>query len=145
VAHGLHRSAAVQTTDHKPTVLVVDDDPMMRDTLRQLLNDAGYAVLTAEDGAAALGALDRSETWPDLVLLDMRMPFMDGPTFFECLRSRPESRRTPVVIVSGTLRSTVRGEVQGITIVKKPFDASKLLDIVDAMVHRPAEDISYTN
>jgi len=117
----------------------------MRDTLRQLLGDAGYAVVTAEDGAAALGALDRSETWPDLVLLDMRMPFMDGPTFFECLRSRPESRRTPVVIVSGTLRSSVRGEVQGIKIVKKPFDASKLLDIVDAMVHRPVEGISYTN
>ena len=135
----------MHATGHKPTVLVVDDDPDMRDTLRQLLGDAGYSVVTAEDGAAALGALDRSETWPDLVLLDMRMPFMDGPTFFECLRSRPESRRTPVVIVSGTLRSSVRGEVQGIKIVKKPFDASKLLDIVDAMVHRPVEGISYTN
>ena len=136
---------SVHTTEHKPTVLVVDDDPVMRDTLRQLLGDAGYSVVTAEDGAAALGALDRRETWPDLVLLDMRMPFMDGPTFFECLRSRPESRRTPVVIVSGTLRSSVRGEVQGIRIVKKPFDASKLLDIVDAMVHRPVEGISYSN
>ena len=131
--------------DSKPCVLVVDDDPVTRDTLRQLLGDAGYDVVTAEDGAAALGALDRGERWPDLVLLDMRMPFMDGPTFFECLRSRPESRRTPVVIVSGTLRSSVRGEVQGIQIVKKPFDASKLLDIVDAMVHRPTEDVSYTN
>ena len=135
----------MQTADHKPCVLVVDDDPIMRDTLRQLLGDAGYDVLTAEDGAAALGALDRGERWPDLVLLDMRMPFMDGPTFFECLRSRPESRRTPVVIVSGTLRSSVRGEVQGIKIVKKPFDASQLLDIVDAMVHHPVEDVSYTN
>jgi len=135
----------VHTSGHKPTVLVVDDDPDMRDTLRQLLGDAGYSVVTAEDGAAALGALDRSETWPDLVLLDMRMPFMDGPTFFECLRSRPESRRTPVVIVSGTLRSSVRGEVQGIQIVKKPFDAMKLLDLVNAMVHRPIDDVTYTN
>lgn len=126
-------------------MLVVDDDPVTRDTLRELLGDAGYDVLTAEDGAAALGALDRGDRWPDLVLLDMRMPFMDGPTFFECLRSRPETRRTPVVIVSGTLRSSVRGEVQGIQIVKKPFDSSKLLDIVDAMVHRPLEDVSYTN
>jgi DNA-binding response OmpR family regulator len=75
----------------------------------------------------------------------MRMPFMDGPTFFECLRSRPESRRTPVVIVSGTLRSSVRGEVSGIQIVKKPFDAMKLLDLVNAMVHRPVEDLSYRN
>ncbi|HYK97186.1 MAG TPA: response regulator [Candidatus Acidoferrales bacterium] len=145
MAQVVHRPRTVQTSDQRPCVLVVDDDPVTRDTLRQLLGDAGYDVQTAEDGAAALGALDRGERWPDLVLLDMRMPFMDGPTFFECLRSRPESRRTPVVIVSGTLRSSVRGEVSGIQIVKKPFDAMKLLDLVNAMVHRPVEDISYRN
>jgi CheY-like chemotaxis protein len=124
----------VHSTDHKPCVLVVDDDPVTRDTLRQLLGDAGYDVMLAEDGAAALGALDRTDTWPDLVLLDMRMPFMDGPTFFECLRSRPESRNTPVIVVSGTLRSTVRGEVKGIRIVRKPFDSGQLLALVENMV-----------
>jgi two-component system, chemotaxis family, chemotaxis protein CheY len=125
-----------------PCVLVVEDEFDTRTMLRDLLSDAGYQVVTAEDGAAALAALDRNEAWPDLVLLDMRMPFMDGPTFFECLRSRPESRQTPVLIVSGTLRRSVRGEVQGIRILHKPFDVGHLLDVVAEMIpqqqHQPA-------
>ena len=121
-------------TGHHPTVLVVEDEFATREMLRDLLSDAGYHVVTAEDGATALGALDRSEVWPDLVILDMRMPFMDGPTFFECLRSRPESRDTPVLVVSGTLRRSIRGEVSGIRILHKPFEVSHLLDLVAEMI-----------
>lgn len=117
-----------------PCVLVVEDELDTRTMLRDVLADAGYQVITAEDGAAALAALDRGECWPDLVLLDMRMPFMDGPTFFECLRSRPETRTTPVLVVSGTLRRSVRGEVQGIRILHKPFDVGHLLDVVSEMI-----------
>lgn len=115
-------------------MLVVEDELVTRNLLRDVLVDAGYQVVTAEDGAAALAALDRRDAWPDLVLLDMRMPFMDGPTFFECLRSRPETVRTPVLVVSGTLRRSVRGEVQGIRIMHKPFEVSHLLDVVAEMV-----------
>src|SRR5439155_3715726 len=113
-------------TVQRPTVLVVEDEFATREMLRDLLSDAGYHVVTAEDGATALGALDRSEVWPDLVILDMRMPFMDGPTFFECLRSRAESRDTPVLVVSGTLRRSIRGEVSGIRILHKPSEVSHL-------------------
>lgn len=115
-------------------MLVVEDELVTRNLLRDVLADAGYQVVTAEDGAAALAALDRRDAWPDLVLLDMRMPFMDGPTFFECLRSRPETVRTPVLVVSGTLRRSVRGEVQGIRIMHKPFEVAHLLDVVAEMV-----------
>lgn len=118
----------------RPCILVVEDELDTRNMLRDVLADAGYQVITAEDGAAALAALDRNECWPDLVLLDMRMPFMDGPTFFECLRSRPETRTTPVLVVSGTLRRSVRGEVQGIRILHKPFDVGHLLDVVSEMM-----------
>ncbi len=124
----------MQSSVRPPCVLVVEDELDTRNLLRDLLADAGYEVVTAEDGAAALGVLDRQEALPDLVLLDMRMPFMDGPTFFECLRSRPESRQTPVLVVSGTLRRSVRGEVQGIRILHKPFDARELLDVVAEMI-----------
>lgn len=118
----------------KPCILVVEDELATRNLLRDVLADAGYEVVTAEDGASALAALDRRDAWPDLVLLDMRMPFMDGPTFFECLRSRPETMHTPVVVVSGTLRRSVRGEVQGIRIVHKPFDVTHLLNVVAEMI-----------
>ena len=129
----MHTPGGVHAT-HRPTVLVVEDEFATREMLRDLLSDAGYRVVTAEDGATALGALDRSEVWPDLVMLDMRMPFMDGPTFFECLRSRPESRETPVLVVSGTLRRSIRGEVSGIRILHKPFEVSHLLDLVAEMI-----------
>ena len=119
---------------NRPTVLVVEDEFATREMLRDLLVDADYHVVTAEDGATALGALDRAEVWPDLVILDMRMPFMDGPTFFECLRSRPESRDTPVLVVSGTLRRSIRGEVNGIRILHKPFDVAHLLEMVAEMI-----------
>ncbi len=125
---------AVIAGARRPCVLVVEDELDTRTMLRDLLTDAGYQVVTAGDGAAALAALDRRDCSPDLVLLDMRMPFMDGPTFFKCLRSRPESRQTPVLVVSGTLRRSVRGEVQGIRILHKPLDVGRLLDVVAEMI-----------
>ena len=129
----------MQAGDGPKRLLVVEDDPATRNMLRDLLTDAGYHVTVASDGATALAALDQRETLPDLVLLDMRMPFMDGPTFFECLRSRPESRQTPVLVVSGTLRRAVRGEVQGIRILHKPFEVSHLLELVAEILHEPLE------
>jgi CheY-like chemotaxis protein len=130
----MHPGPVVAETVRRPCVLVVEDEYATRTLLHDVLTDAGYQVVTAEDGASALAALDRREAWPDLVLLDMRMPFMDGPTFFECLRSRPETLHTPVLVVSGTLRRSVRGEVQGIRILHKPFDVGHLLDLVAEMI-----------
>ena len=70
----------------------------------------------------------------------MRMPFMDGPTFFECLRSRPETRDTPVLVVSGTLRRSIRGEISGIRILHKPFEVSHLLELVAEMIPAPSPE-----
>ncbi len=102
--------------------------------LRQLLTDHGYDVVAAEDGAAALGALDAMSAPPKLVVLDMRMPFIDGPTFIECLRSRRESAHTPVLVVSGVLRPSLPPRVQGIRIVHKPFDVATLIEAVAELV-----------
>lgn len=115
-------------------VLVVEDEPATREMLRQLLADNGYDVIVAEDGAAALGLLDATGDRPNLVMLDLRMPYIDGPSFLELLRSRPESRHTPVLIVSGTLRDTLPDRVQGIRVVRKPFDVAVLLDAVREML-----------
>jgi CheY-like chemotaxis protein len=79
-------------------VLVVDDDPEMRDMLRRALEKDGLAVLEAEHGQAALAAIARRR--PALVLLDLMMPVMDGFEFLRALRATPEGRALPVVVLT---------------------------------------------
>src|SRR5689334_1236662 len=75
-AHG-DRKEALMT--QPPLVLIVDDDQMLRDMLQDFLDDVGYQTMTASDGAAGLDMLGQAA--PDLVLLDVAMPVMDGLTF----------------------------------------------------------------
>jgi len=83
-------------------VLVVDDDREYREVLAQVLRDMGWAVSTAGDGEAALALLEGHEP-PDLILLDMVMPNMDGVEFLGRLRNHAERElsRTPVVVMTG--------------------------------------------
>ena len=84
---------------HGPVkILAIDDEPVIRDSIASYLEDSGFKVLQAGDGQAGL-ALFRSET-PDLILLDLRMPEMDGLAFLETLQQ--EAAETPVIVVSGT-------------------------------------------
>jgi CheY-like chemotaxis protein len=78
--------------------LVVDDDPEARERLRGLLAEEGWTVRTAENGRAALGLV--AEGMPDLVLLDLVMPEMDGFAFLRELRARPAGRAAPVVVLT---------------------------------------------
>jgi CheY-like chemotaxis protein len=77
-------------------VLVVDDDPDVRLLLRRMLERAEYAVAEAEHGRAALARL--AELTPELILLDLMMPEMDGFEFLDELRRRPAGRSIPVVV-----------------------------------------------
>jgi CheY-like chemotaxis protein len=77
-------------------VLVVDDDPEVRDTLRSLLASRGFAVYTASNGRSALKLLDILRPPPRCVILDLRMPVMDGWEFMTRLRARHVA---PMVIV----------------------------------------------
>jgi CheY-like chemotaxis protein len=78
--------------------LVVDDEPQNRRRLARLLNAAGWSVVEAADGQQALQALAASR--PDLILLDLMMPVLDGFAFMEHLRSSPEHAAIPVVVVT---------------------------------------------
>ncbi len=80
-------------------VLVVDDDPAMRMLVREALEPEGLAVEEAEDGEAALEAFARRA--PDLVLLDVQMPRLDGFSVCEWIRARPGAEATPVVMMTG--------------------------------------------
>jgi diguanylate cyclase (GGDEF)-like protein/PAS domain S-box-containing protein len=87
------------SSGERPLVLIVDDDPAMRLLMREALQQAGFAVEEAEDGMAALDAVNLRQ--PDAVLLDVLMPGMDGFAALAELRKRPESRGLPVSMVTG--------------------------------------------
>ena len=84
---------------HRPIkILAIDDEPVIRDNIASYLEDSGFRVFQAGDGKEGL-VLFREQA-PDLILLDLRMPEMDGLAFLETLRQ--ESAETPVIVVSGT-------------------------------------------
>jgi len=115
-------------------ILIVEDDRATREALRGLLRDAGYEVMAAEDGATALGAMDSAIRTPDLVLLDLNMPHLDGKGFLDCLRARPESTGTPVIVVTGVSRPNVPERGNTVRVVHKPFDANALLDVIRLLI-----------
>jgi CheY-like chemotaxis protein len=118
-----------------PLVLIVEDDQSLRDMLRELLDDAGYRTVTASDGAAGLDRLRRAA--PDLVLLDVAMPIMDGLTFLRC-RSAEACRLTvPVVVMSAQQRESEARTLGAQHFVSKPFNLDDLLGIVDRCVGPP--------
>jgi PAS domain S-box-containing protein len=84
---------------HRPIkILAIDDEPVIRDSIASYLEDSGFLVLQAGNGQTGLTLL--REEQPDLVLLDLRMPEMDGLAFLDALQQ--EASQTPVIVVSGT-------------------------------------------
>jgi len=116
-------------------VLVVDDEPALRDALESSLAFEGYEVATASDGVEALDAI--AENKPDLVLLDIMMPRMDGLTAVRRLRSRGDN--VPVLML--TARDAVGDRVTGLDVgaddyLAKPFELDELLARVRALLRR---------
>ena len=123
-------------------LLVVDDDPDVRDSLRRALGYAGYAVATAANGADALASVSRSPV--DLIILDVLMPMLDG--FDTCRALRERGNATPVIVL--TARDAVDDRVTGLEAgaddyLVKPFALRELLARVNALLRRaqPARDV----
>lgn len=109
-------------------VLVVEDDDNIRELVDVILSGAGYEVFTASDGAAALQLL--GSTRPDLVLLDMRMPIMDGWEFARRYRARPEPH-APIVVLTAARDAAARAaEIHANGYLGKPFNIGELLTLV---------------
>jgi CheY-like chemotaxis protein len=121
----------------RSTVLVVDDEPLIRDGLGEFLRDAGYEVANAENGSVALAVL---ETRPvDVILLDFMMPIMDGFAFRARLLEHPGLAHIPVVVLSAGFDVQARlGRVAPASYLSKPFDLGVVLQAVEAVCHRPA-------
>jgi two-component system chemotaxis response regulator CheY len=109
------------------TILVVDDDPDIRDAISETLTMAGYQVETAEHGAAALAALDGG--LPALVLLDMRMPVLDGWGFARALADRNVRVRI-LVVTAARDAGQWAAEIGADGFLAKPFGVKDLISAV---------------
>ncbi len=108
-------------------VLVVEDDIALRETMAEVLLDAGYAVSSAGDGQEALREADAHH--PDLILLDLMMPTMNGWQFRAAQRGLPALAGVPVIVMSACSEldgEPALGEVAAL--FPKPFDIGALLD-----------------
>jgi CheY-like chemotaxis protein len=122
------------------TVMVVDDTQLIRETVAKLLRREGYETVCACNGREALAEFEK--TVPDLVLLDIMMPDMDGIEFLERLREKPEGRVLPVIMMSALgddVNQNLAKELGASDfLVKTRFNASQVLERVRHWIdHRP--------
>ncbi len=123
------------TTVNRGRVLVVDDEPMVRDTLGQFLAEEGYVVDTAIDGADALERVRSAR--PDAILLDLMMPGMNGRQFLQELRDDPTYANVPVLIMTAVHGLEVNlASIGASQVVDKPFQIEDLLNKVALAVYR---------
>jgi two-component system, OmpR family, phosphate regulon response regulator PhoB len=116
-------------------ILVVEDDPRVRELLVEVLSDEGYDVIPAANGDEALTTI--TTVWPALITLDLDLPGVSGAMILQTLRERNETRDLPVVIVSAKhhVAADVRHLAQAV--VPKPFELDELLTIIKGFVPPP--------
>ncbi|MCY1082938.1 response regulator [Archangium lansingense] len=115
-------------------ILVVDDDPDMQDVMALALESGSYQVCRASNGQEALERV--AERAPDLILLDMRMPVMDGWAFAAELRRR-YGDRTPIVVCTAAEDVQRRArEIDAVGCLSKPFELDELLRLVESVLPR---------
>lgn len=118
------------------TVLVIDDEPVIRTLVGEVLLDEGYAVIFAADGHEGLQRLEQER--PDLVLMDVMMPGLDGREAYLAMRSRPELPSVPVVMMSAAVKpDRLDPSIAGY--LPKPFDLDELLALVARLLSTPAD------
>jgi two-component system, chemotaxis family, chemotaxis protein CheY len=125
-------------------VLVVEDDAYLRPMVAELLDWEGHEAVTAGNGREALLALERmdgqgghSHAPPDVILLDMRMPVMDGWQFARAYRERPGPKAPVVVMTAASDAEKWAREVGADDYLAKPFDLAALLETVNRFGARP--------
>ena len=124
------------STRQSATVLVVDDDKAVTQTFARMLRFEGYQVRTAV--TAEEGLIEAEQRHPDIIILDLRMPLVDGLGFLRRLRAHDDQRATPVAIVTGDylLDDSVSTELRelGAELRFKPLWLAELVDLVGHLI-----------
>ncbi|HVZ73174.1 MAG TPA: response regulator [Polyangia bacterium] len=108
------------------TVVIVDDEETIRETLRDVFEEEGYAVELATNGVDALALMRALDERPHVVILDLIMPRMDGGAVYAEMKADPALREIPVLIST----SDPSRAPSGVLIMRKPVDLAVLLDAV---------------
>lgn len=117
------------------TILVVDDEDLVRELVERSLRQAGYQVLQATHGAAAISLLERQSQTVDLVISDLVMPVLDGQVVAEWMRTHVPG--LPILFISGYPRAYLEAHHlydPTVPILRKPFLPSRLLEVVEEML-----------
>jgi CheY-like chemotaxis protein len=120
----------------KGRILIVDDEFSLAETIAEMLDDGGYAATIAFNGKAGLERL--AQDGADLVLMDLMMPIMDGPTMLETMRRNGDTARIPVVMMTAMPEALPKDEprlYQG-TLVK-PFHPDALFRMIGHLLAPP--------
>jgi len=118
-------------------ILVAEDHEPLLAGIRDVLETEGYTVLTATDGSEALQEMEQAR--PDLILIDIMMPVMDGYTLYKTVRARPEWATIPVVFLTSKAEDEdrLKGKALGVEgYITKPFDPDTLLATVRTLLER---------
>lgn len=121
-----------QAVTSAPLIFVIEDDADIREVLSALLSDEGYTVRSWASGVEALAAMDAG-TRPDLIVLDLMMPQMDGWQFRVEQRKRPHIADVPVLVVSAD-GSAKAAAVDADAFMKKPLDVMRMTAVIDRLL-----------
>jgi len=113
--------------------MLIDDDVDTRRALREFLMGQGFLVHSARDGQHALSKLERLLP-PDLILLDYKMPVMDGKQFLAVMRRTPALESIPIIILSAATREWSGAHLEVVEVLSKPIDLDLLLEAVNRVL-----------
>ena len=129
---------------NSPVILIVEDHDDTREMLQLLLQVFGCRVISAHDGEEAMSLAEKSI--PDLILMDMRMPHIDGLTVTRMIRSHPTLNETPIVAMTGMVSPQFRSDVLSAgcnDCLYKPIDFDRLEELITTLTPSvPRHDLS---
>ncbi len=131
---------SLQNHQHQPTILAVDDEEVMRNAIKRILEHDGYKVILAEDAMAVAKVLDTVQL--DLILLDINLPWVDGIELCSMLKRHPVLRNVPIVFLSGrrSKEDIERGFAAGADdYITKPFEIDNMSHVVSKVLGREPE------
>jgi CheY-like chemotaxis protein len=116
------------------TILVIDDDPLMLELYREVLGNAGHKVSIAENGTQALARTEGQTNQPDLIVVDLMMPNLNGYDFLRELRARSAHAATPVIAASGLSTGQWALKAGANRFLQKPFRNHELIALIDELL-----------